>query len=79
MVSTGYKILALAAHLHSDSCTSCSCLLFHSTGVVIATMQLAKVVIVSALVLVACVEVLPEGKLCVEGYKIISYFGPWLL
>ena len=53
--------------LTSDSCTirSCYIKLFHSTGARITTMQLAKVVITSALVLAACAEGLPEGKDCV--------------
>ena len=28
VASTGYKIFTLAAHWHSDSCTSCSCIIF---------------------------------------------------
>ena len=39
--------------------------LFHSTGAGRTRMQLAKVVITSALVLAACAEGLPEGKRCV--------------
>ena len=39
--------------------------LFHSIGAGLTRMQLAKVVIASALVLAACVEGLPEGKRCV--------------
>ena len=38
--------------------------LFHSTGTGRTRMQLAKVVITSALVLAACAEGLPEGKSC---------------
>ena len=50
--------------------------LFHSTDAEITRMQLAKVVITSALVLAACAEGLPEGKdcMCVEMYSRQNFF-----
>ena len=62
--SIGYK--NHCACLTSDSCTSCSWLISNystATGAGITRMQLATVVITSALVFATCAEGLPEGKI----------------
>ena len=47
--------------------------LFHITGVGRTRMQLAKVVIVSALILAVCAEGMPEGKSCVLKMQLLNF------
>ena len=64
--STGYKNLCTCCSLtfwQLHKLQSSHIKLFHSTGTGRTRMQLAKVVMTSALVLVACAEGLPEGKI----------------
>ena len=80
--STGYKNLCTCCsltfwQLHKLQLSHIK--LFHSTGAGITRMQLAKVVIASALVLAACVKALPEGKRALKCTLDIKLFHFWTM
>ena len=70
------KISALVAHniLTAAQIAVFHIKLFHSTGTGISRMQLAKVVIASALVLAVCAEGLPEGTKISTSFDALVVF-----